>query len=507
MDSDQFISFFQSSLNSPTLDTDYVSQWDTLAAQPLPQPLFSNQSLALLEAFCSDEDTVSSYLLDGDQLDNHNNLAQQFFDSSIENRPSSNDWTNPSDILYAIENLNSPTLDTDYTSQWDTLAAQPLPQPSCSNQSLALLNAFCSDENTVKSYLLDGNQSNNHNNAGRQFFDSSIENRPSSNDWTNPSDNLYAIENLNESTLDTDYASQCDTLAVQPLHQPSCANQSLALLKAFCSDEDTVKSYLLDGDQLNNNAGQQFLNSPIETLSSSTENCYKSKNPFNSLDAIEDLSPVATPISSYESTDPLAVESLYQSKMHNTYDNLKLNFISLLKSGYKLTLSLNTDNSEVDEPWNPDVSQKILSVYFSSLSLKSEYLSNDVKLDGFQSLLMEEAYVAFKGQKHLNLFSNLNDRRRAKASPDKLISICNGIKGFRKIETSDKAVLLSNIYNHLHLMEGIFNYDPTIDGWDAPAYDFKSDRRDTFLFNQFLHDEMVYVIETFPDRFRSDTNI
>uniref|UniRef100_T1KHS8 Uncharacterized protein n=1 Tax=Tetranychus urticae TaxID=32264 RepID=T1KHS8_TETUR len=150
-------------------------------------------------------------------------------------------------ISFFQSSFNSQTLDTDYTTQWDTLAAQPLPQPSCLNQSLALLNAFCSDENTVKSYLLDGNQSNN--NVGQQFFDSSIENRPSSNDWTNPSDNLYAIENLDESTLDTDIASQCDTLAVQPLPQPSCSNQSLALLKAVCSDEDTVKSYLIADDQ------------------------------------------------------------------------------------------------------------------------------------------------------------------------------------------------------------------------------------------------------------------
>ncbi|XP_025016990.1 uncharacterized protein LOC112539048 [Tetranychus urticae] len=317
---------------------------------------------------------------------------------------------------------------------------------------------------------------------------------------------------LNSPTLDTDYVSQWDTLAAQPLPQPLCSNQSLALLKAFCSDEDTVKSYLLDGDQLDNhnNLGKQFLHSSIGTLSSFKENWYKcndSGNPFNSLNTIEGPSPVATPISSYISTDPLAVESLYQSKIHNTYDNLKLNFIALVKRGYKLSLSLNTDNSEVDEPWNPDVSQKILSVSFSSLSLIAEYLSDDTKLNGYETLLMDEACVAFKGQKCMNLLANLNDRRRAKASPDKLISICNGIKGFRKIETSDKITLLSNIYYHLHAMDGIVNYDPTIDGWDAPASDFKFDRRDTFLFNPFAHDAVVHVIETFPDQFRNDINV
>ncbi|XP_015787057.1 uncharacterized protein LOC107364240 [Tetranychus urticae] len=322
----------------------------------------------------------------------------------------------------------------------------------------------------------------------------------------------FLQSSLDLPTLNTDYASQCDTLTVQPLPQSPCSNQSLALLKAVCSDEDTVKSYLIADDQLNshNNKGQNMLNLPKGTLNSFAENRSSfndPKSPSDSLTTIETLSPVPTSISSYESTDPLAIDLLYQSRIHNTYDNLKLNFIALVKRGYKLSLSLNTDNSEVDEPWNPDVSQKILSVYFSSLSLKSEYLSDDTKLNGYETLLINEACAAFKGQKCMNLLANLNDRRRAKASPDKLISICNGIKSFRKIETSDKITLLSNIYYHLHAMDGIVNYDPTIDGWDAPASDFKFDRRDAFLFNPFLHDAIVYVIETFPDQFRNDINV
>ncbi|XP_025018281.1 uncharacterized protein LOC107370425 isoform X5 [Tetranychus urticae] len=411
------------------------------------------------------------------------------------------------DLISYLESLDSPTLDTDYALQSDTSAALPLPQPSYPNETLSLLDTCCSDADTVQSNLLDIGEFNNQSNEGQQFFDSSIENWFSSNDCNNPSDSLYAIESINSSTLDTDHSSQCDTLAVQPLPRPSYPKRSLALLKAFCSDEDTVKIYLQNDDLNNyNNEGQQFFASLIRNLNSFMQHCPNSTDPNKPSDRmsiIENLSPVPVPISSYLSTDPLAVDSLL---LYPNYNDLKLNFIFLIKRGYKLSLSLNTDNSEIDEPWNPDVGQKILSVYFSSLSLRNEYLSNDAKLDGFQSILMNEACSAFKGRKCLNLFANLYDRTRSKASPDKLISICNGIKGFRKIETIDKMILLSNIYYHLHIMDAVINYDPTIDGWDYPASDVKYDRRDTFLFSQSFHDGLNYVIETFPDRFRNDIN-
>uniref|UniRef100_T1KHT9 Uncharacterized protein n=1 Tax=Tetranychus urticae TaxID=32264 RepID=T1KHT9_TETUR len=188
---------------------------------------------------------------------------------------------------------------------------------------------------------------------------------------------------LDSPTLDTDYASQCDTLAVQPLPQPSCSNQSLALLKAFCSDEDTVKSYLLDGDQLNNQNDGQFVDSSTQT---------------------------------YDYTENLL---------------------------------------------------------------------------------------------------NFNDQT---VQPHGLWAVDNLIN------------LLSNIYNSLNLMEAVLNYDATIDGWDVSNYNqlelflrtgslifvflrhsqfagFKYDRRDTFIFNKHLHDGLVHVIETFPDRFRNDINV
>ncbi|XP_025018279.1 uncharacterized protein LOC107370425 isoform X3 [Tetranychus urticae] len=407
-------------------------------------------------------------------------------------------------IISYLESLDSPTLNTDYALQSDTSAVPPLPQPSYPNETLSLLDTFCSDADTVQSNLLDIDEFNNQSNEGQQFFDSSIENWFNSNDCNNPSDSLYAIESINSSTLDTDHSSQCDTLAVQPLPRPSYPKRSLALLKAFCSDEDTVKIYLQNDDLNNyNNEGQQFFTSigNLDSCIQNWSNFTDTNKPSDRMSINENLFPA--PISSYLSTDPLAVDSLL---LYPKYNDLKLNFIFLIKHGYKLTLSLNTDNSTIDEPWNPDVGQKILSAYFSSLSLRNDYLSNEAKLNGFQSLLMNEASSAFKGRKCLNLFANIDDRRRSKARPDKLISICNGINGFRKIETIDKMILLSNIYYHLHLMDGAINYDPTIDGWDYPASDVKYDRRDTFLFSQSFHDGLNYVIETFPDRFRNDIN-
>ncbi|XP_015786983.1 uncharacterized protein LOC107364175 isoform X2 [Tetranychus urticae] len=313
---------------------------------------------------------------------------------------------------------------------------------------------------------------------------------------------ISAIQSsLDSPTLDTDYTSLCNILAVQPLHQPLCSNQSLALLNAFCSDEDTVKSYLIDGDQNNG----QFLDSSMKTYDNYTENLLNFNDQSHGRWTIENLTSAQASISSCMNNDSLAVKSPLWPKINDEKFNLKSNFILLIERGYKLILSLNTDNSEVEEPWNPDVSQKILAVSFSSLSLRSEYLSDDTVLNGFESLLMDEAYAAFKGQRCLHLFTDLSNRSLAKAIPDWLISICNEIKSFRKIETNDKITLLSSNYNHLNLMEGIFSYDATIDGWGFSG--FKYDRRDTFLFNKFLHDEMVKVIETFPDRFRNDINV
>ncbi|XP_015794490.1 uncharacterized protein LOC107371045 [Tetranychus urticae] len=317
---------------------------------------------------------------------------------------------------------------------------------------------------------------------------------------------LLAIQaSLDSPTLGTDCTSLYNTLTVQPLHQSPCSNQSLALLKAFSSDEDTVKSYLLDGDQLNNQNDGQFVDSSMKTYDYYTENLLNFNDQPHGQWAVESLTSAQAAISSCTQTDPLAAKSHLWAKINDEKFNLKTNFIRLIERGYKLILSLNTDNSEVAEPWNPNVSQKILAVSFSSLSLRSEYLSYDVQLNGFESLLMNEARAAFKGHKYLHLFADLGGIGREKASPDELISICTGIKGFRKIEISDKITLLSNIYNHLNLMEGIFIYDATIDGWDFS--EFKLDRRDTFIFNKLLHDGLVHVIETFPDQFRNDINV
>ncbi|XP_015781295.1 uncharacterized protein LOC107359325 [Tetranychus urticae] len=316
------------------------------------------------------------------------------------------------------------------------------------------------------------------------------------------------LQPLDSPTLDTDYALQGDTSADQSLPKNSCSNQSLSLLRAFCSDENTVKSYLLDGDELNNqnNGVTQFSDSSMNSHDDCLENCLSSGEQTNQSHGpltVENLIPVQYDVSSCITANPRVME-YFRSKINDENFNLKSNFILLVKRGYKMILSENTDNSEVDEPWNPDVSQKILSVYFSSLSMKSEYLSSETALNGFESMLTREACVAFRGQKQLHLLPDLNDRSRARASPDWLISICNGIKGYRKIEPSDKVTLLCSVYNHLNLMEAVSSYDASIDGWGFSEY--KYDRRDTFLFSQLLHDGLVHVIETFPERLRNDIN-
>uniref|UniRef100_T1K7H4 Uncharacterized protein n=1 Tax=Tetranychus urticae TaxID=32264 RepID=T1K7H4_TETUR len=59
-------------------------------------------------------------------------------------------------------------------------------------------------------------------------------------------------------------------------------------------------------------------------------------------------------------------------------------------------LSLAKDCSKVQEPWIPSVAKKLLASYYSPLSMKSELLTNQVMLDAFESVALQEAVQAFK---------------------------------------------------------------------------------------------------------------
>uniref|UniRef100_T1K387 ATP-dependent RNA helicase n=1 Tax=Tetranychus urticae TaxID=32264 RepID=T1K387_TETUR len=63
---------------------------------------------------------------------------------------------------------------------------------------------------------------------------------------------------------------------------------------------------------------------------------------------------------------------------------------------FKKILSLNVDNSELKEPWISSVGKKILATYYTPINIKSEFLSNRISLDEFESLALIEAVNAFR---------------------------------------------------------------------------------------------------------------
>ncbi|XP_015786615.1 uncharacterized protein LOC107363866 [Tetranychus urticae] len=280
-------------------------------------------------------------------------------------------------------------------------------------------------------------------------------------------------------------------------------NENNSLLRTLIPDEGTIKHYLCDEPSAY--SCRQFSSLLTSTMEIVQNDC--SDMELDQLihdQSTPELLSTSTPDSSGNNLPDIL--SNRQLVTNTRRENLKLNFILLVKHGYKLTLTLNTDNSQVTETWHSNVVKQILATQFSSISLKSEYMSKQLTLDRFERLYMDEAITAFQGKTNFHLTLSLSDKSNSKlkANPNALASMCNGIRGFRKLERCDKITLLSNTFYDLFLMKGIVNYDPAIDGWEFPESGLTFDRRDVFLFDRFLNDGLTHIIETFPDRFRND---
>ncbi|XP_015795663.1 uncharacterized protein LOC107372035 [Tetranychus urticae] len=196
----------------------------------------------------------------------------------------------------------------------------------------------------------------------------------------------------------------------------------------------------------------------------------------------------------------------YQLSQRRNYQvNQRIVFLDSL--GYKPFLQLNTNNSETDEPWNTNVSKKLLSILYSSLNLKTEYLSNQIALDQFESLSLSEGLAAFQGKRKLKMMTFLPERGRLTPFPNLLALNCLQLKSFRKLQNIDKITLLSNAYFDLLLIKGVFNYIHTVDGWKCEESGMYYQRLDIFYLHRALHQAMSHIIETLPDRWRQDLTV
>ncbi|XP_015795799.1 uncharacterized protein LOC107372148 isoform X2 [Tetranychus urticae] len=191
-----------------------------------------------------------------------------------------------------------------------------------------------------------------------------------------------------------------------------------------------------------------------------------------------------------------------QQFTYNDYVKLRANTLLLARLGYKLTITLNTDNNK-PETWNPKVAKKILSVDYSPLSLVKDCYPAQAPLDRLETFLLAEVVNAFQDDEPIKL-PDISLKVHTSPSPQKFVTICRRLKSFRKLCIKDKIILLIGSFFEVTSMHFVYNYIQSTDEWICPEYGTRFGRRDLFIWNRLLHDMTVPVIESFPDRWRKD---
>ncbi|XP_025015965.1 uncharacterized protein LOC107372147 isoform X1 [Tetranychus urticae] len=204
----------------------------------------------------------------------------------------------------------------------------------------------------------------------------------------------------------------------------------------------------------------------------------------------------------YQSYDDHQALQPNQHFTYNDYVKLRANTLLLARLGYKLTITLNTDNVE-PEPWNPKVAKKILSVDYSQLSLVKDCYHAQAPLDRLETFLLADVVNAFQDDEPINL-PDISRKVHTNPSPAKFVSICMRLKSLRKLCNNDKIVLISGSFYEIVSLNVVFKYNQSNDEWIIPEYRSRFGRRDFFLWDRPLHDAFLLAIEALPDRWRMD---
>ncbi|XP_015781952.1 uncharacterized protein LOC107359876 [Tetranychus urticae] len=169
---------------------------------------------------------------------------------------------------------------------------------------------------------------------------------------------------------------------------------------------------------------------------------------------------------------------------------------------FKKILSLNVDNSELKEPWISSVGKKILATYYTPINIKSEFLSNRISLDEFESLALIEAVNAFRFIASRNGPAPRRNLIKQYSCSKSFVRNCEKVRAYRKLHADDKITLLSNVFFDIHAMKSIITFDHRTDSFEYSGK--RLDRVKVFHLDPDLHDGLNHVIETFPDRWRND---
>lgn len=222
---------------------------------------------------------------------------------------------------------------------------------------------------------------------------------------------------------------------------------------------------------------------PIETQLPSQESTQSSSEPQNGFKEVETL----------------------PSHLRRPYTDPQSNNLTPMDPGFKPVLSLCTDPSKVKEPWRPKVAKKILAAYYTPLNLKSEFLATQASLDEFQSLVLKEAVSAFHDVALVNTIIYKIGLSYPDSCPKILVGTCRKLRAYRRLQMDDRVTLLSSVFFDVVAMKSVLTYDHLTDSWNCSG--IRVDRRDVFRLDSSLHNGIVHVIETFPDRWRKDLTV
>uniref|UniRef100_T1KCA5 Uncharacterized protein n=1 Tax=Tetranychus urticae TaxID=32264 RepID=T1KCA5_TETUR len=149
-----------------------------------------------------------------------------------------------------------------------------------------------------------------------------------------------------------------------PINKQKNGNESISLKKERMLENGQIKIFTQAIDSYYNSTSDSVSPSLSSTTSPSTG--YINSNAVNDIE----MSPTS--------------EYFKSSRITNQVARISENSVS-------------ADNCQVKKTWNSNVGKKILAVHFSPMNIKSEFLSTQTMLDGFEAFALQEAANAIQG--------------------------------------------------------------------------------------------------------------
>uniref|UniRef100_T1KHQ7 Uncharacterized protein n=1 Tax=Tetranychus urticae TaxID=32264 RepID=T1KHQ7_TETUR len=175
------------------------------------------------------------------------------------------------------------------------------------------------------------------------------------------------------------------------------------------------------------------------------------------------------------STDTHSHSNRLNDNVATTSTSQYLNLLENQVTGIRNKDSAKNETKDWRNIWNSDAGKKILAVEFSPMNIKSEFLSKQTMLDGFESFAIQEAVYSVQRIVVLKGTSEdiLNQHRAdfcADPRPVDLVLSSEKSRAFRKLHLNDKIILLKNAFFDLNSLKEVTTYNTSINGCLAIKY-------------------------------------